>query len=124
MHGLTLIADSGGPMFRTFVDQSLYTVINLLLQTPPFMTEVHQCLGKCIGALITAIGPELQGKVDACFLIIRIFFEYNLDVKSTYKRSPIYLIKKHVLLTSSISLKTFFVLLNVFKLFCIQQICK
>lgn len=60
MHGLTLIADSGGPMFRTFVDQSLYTVINLLLQTPPFMTEVHQCLGKCIGALITAIGPELQ----------------------------------------------------------------
>ena len=48
-------------MFRTFVDQALYTTINLLLRTPPSMTEVHQCLGKCFGALITAIGPELQG---------------------------------------------------------------
>lgn len=60
LHGLTQIADSGGPMFRTYVDQTLYTVTNLLLQTPPSSTEVHQCLGKCIGALITAIGPEFQ----------------------------------------------------------------
>ena len=48
-------------MFRTYVDQTLYTVTNLLLQTPPSLTEVHQCLGKCVGALITAIGPEFQG---------------------------------------------------------------
>ena len=60
LHGLTLIADSGGPMFRGFVDKSLSTAINLMLTTPPSMTEVHQCLGKCVGALITAIGPELQ----------------------------------------------------------------
>lgn len=69
MHGLTLIADSGGPMFRTFVDQSLQTVINLLLSTPPSMTQVHQCLGKCFGALITAIGPELQG-----IMLINMFY--------------------------------------------------
>ena len=61
LHGLTLIADCGGPMFRSFVDQALYTAINLLLQTPSSLTQVHQCLGKCFGALITAIGPELQG---------------------------------------------------------------
>lgn len=61
LHGLTLIADSGGPMFRSYVDQTFYMAVNLLLQTPPSMTEVHQCVGKCVGALITAIGPELQG---------------------------------------------------------------
>ena len=49
-------------MFRQFVNQSLGVVIDLLLRTPPSMTEVHQCLGKFFGALITAIGPEYQGR--------------------------------------------------------------
>ncbi|XP_002158974.1 HEAT repeat-containing protein 5B isoform X1 [Hydra vulgaris] len=60
LHGLTSIADSGGPMFRTYVDQSFFTVIDLMLNTPSSAIEVHHCLGKCVNALITAIGPELQ----------------------------------------------------------------
>eukprot|EP00794_Sanderia_malayensis_P020258 gene20258-22242_t len=60
LHGLTLIADSGGPMFRQCVEPTMTLVLELLLKTPPSMTEVHQCLGKCMGALITSIGPELQ----------------------------------------------------------------
>ena len=50
-------------MFRLCVEPTMTLVLELLLKTPPSMTEVHQCLGKCMGALITSIGPELQGKV-------------------------------------------------------------
>ena len=61
LHALALIADSGGPMFRTFVEPSLSLVLQLLLSVPPSNVDVHQCLGKCLAALITTIGPELHG---------------------------------------------------------------
>ncbi len=51
-------------MFRLCVEPTMALVLELALKTPPSMTEVHQCLGKCIGALITSIGPELQGNVS------------------------------------------------------------
>lgn len=62
LHALALIADSGGPMFRTYVEPSLSLVLQLLLSVPPSNVDVHQCLGKCLAALITTIGPELQGR--------------------------------------------------------------
>ena len=49
-------------MFRTYVEPSLSLVLQLLLSVPPSNVDVHQCLGKCLAALITSIGPELQGK--------------------------------------------------------------
>lgn len=61
LHALALIADCGGPMFRSYVDPTLEQVVNLVLTVPTAITEVHQCLGKCLAALITSIGPELQG---------------------------------------------------------------
>ncbi|XP_071963983.1 HEAT repeat-containing protein 5B-like isoform X2 [Antedon mediterranea] len=61
LHALALIADSGGPMFRSYVEPTLSLVLNLLLTVPPFHIEVHQCLGRCLAALITTLGPELQG---------------------------------------------------------------
>uniref|UniRef100_T1IQK7 HEAT repeat-containing protein 5A n=1 Tax=Strigamia maritima TaxID=126957 RepID=T1IQK7_STRMM len=65
LHALALIADSGGPMFRTYVEPALSLAIKLLLQVPPTNIEVHQCIGKCLSALITAIGPELQGNTNS-----------------------------------------------------------
>lgn len=48
-------------MFRGYVEPTLSLVLQLLLSVPPSTVDVHQCLGKCLSALITSIGPELQG---------------------------------------------------------------
>lgn len=63
LHSLALIVDSSGPMYRGYVEPTLSLVLTLLLTVPPSHTEVHQCLGRCLGALITTVGPELQGLV-------------------------------------------------------------
>ena len=60
LHALALIADSGGPMFRNYVEPTLGLMLQLLVTTPPYYVEVHQCLAKCLSALITTLGPELQ----------------------------------------------------------------
>ncbi|XP_013379521.1 HEAT repeat-containing protein 5B-like isoform X2 [Lingula anatina] len=65
LHALALIADSGGPMYRGYVEPTLSLVLSLLLSVPPSNTDVHQCLGKCLAALITTIGPELQGNTGS-----------------------------------------------------------
>lgn len=64
LHSLALIVDSSGPMYRGYVEPTLSLVLTLLLTVPPSHTEVHQCLGRCLGALITTVGPELQGNYD------------------------------------------------------------
>ncbi|XP_035216852.1 HEAT repeat-containing protein 5B-like isoform X2 [Stegodyphus dumicola] len=61
LHALSMIADSGGPMFRTYVEPTLSIVLKLLLHMAPTHIDVHQCIGKCLTALITTVGPELQG---------------------------------------------------------------
>ncbi len=55
-----LIADSGGPMFRGFVEDALSTVLKLLLSVQATSLEVMSCLGRVLSALITTVGPELQ----------------------------------------------------------------
>ena len=42
------------------MDPTLSLVFSLLLNTPFVHTEIHRCLGKCLSALITTLGPELQ----------------------------------------------------------------
>ena len=49
-------------MFRGYVEPTLSLVLQLLLTVPPATVDVHQCLGKCLSALITSIGPELQSE--------------------------------------------------------------
>ncbi|KAL2716535.1 HEAT repeat-containing protein 5B isoform X1 [Vespula squamosa] len=61
LHALALIADSGGPMFRGYVEPTLSLALTLLLNVPQSYIDVHQCIGKVLSALITTIGPELQG---------------------------------------------------------------
>nr|XP_025950874.1 HEAT repeat-containing protein 5A [Dromaius novaehollandiae] len=61
LHSLSLIVDLAGPLFHVHVEPTLSLVLMLLLTVPPAYTEVHQSLGRCLNALITALGPELQG---------------------------------------------------------------
>ena len=63
LHALAMIADSGGPMFRSYVEPALCLLLDLLLASPS--CEVQYCIGKCLQALITTIGPELQGTDSA-----------------------------------------------------------
>ncbi|XP_054433890.1 HEAT repeat-containing protein 5A isoform X2 [Pteronotus mesoamericanus] len=61
LHALSLIIDSAGPLYYIHVEPTLSLVIMLLLNVPPTHAEVHQSLGRCLNALITTLGPELQG---------------------------------------------------------------
>ncbi|KAH8383902.1 hypothetical protein KR009_011189, partial [Drosophila setifemur] len=63
LYALAQIADSGGPMFRGYVDPTLTLCLKLLLTVPHAHVDVHQCVGRVINALITTVGPELQGGV-------------------------------------------------------------
>ncbi|XP_014227190.1 HEAT repeat-containing protein 5B isoform X3 [Trichogramma pretiosum] len=65
LHALALIADSNGPMFRGYVEVTLSITLNLLLNVPHSYIDVHQCIGKVLSALITVIGPELQGNTSS-----------------------------------------------------------
>ncbi|KAG5899474.1 hypothetical protein JTB14_015325 [Gonioctena quinquepunctata] len=65
LHALALIVDSGGPMFRGYVEPSLSLALKLLLNVPQSYMDVHQCIGKVLSALITTIGPELQGNTSS-----------------------------------------------------------
>lgn len=61
LYALSLIADSGGLMFRGYVEHTLSLSIKLLLTVPQSFVDVHQCIGRVLAAIITTMGPELQG---------------------------------------------------------------
>lgn len=76
LHALALIADSGGPMFRGYVEPSLSLALKLLLNVPQSYVDVHQCIGKVLSALITTVGPELQGrKLHTNYVNFKLFNE-------------------------------------------------
>jgi hypothetical protein len=50
-------------MFRGYVEPTLSLALKLLLNVPQSHVDVHQCIGKVLTALITTVGPELQGKI-------------------------------------------------------------
>lgn len=66
-------------MFRGYIEPSLSLALKLLLIVPHYHADVHQCIGKLISALITTIGPELQGFYYLIFLIYYCIF--NLFLK-------------------------------------------
>ncbi|XP_074145667.1 HEAT repeat-containing protein 5A isoform X2 [Sminthopsis crassicaudata] len=65
LHSLSLIIDSAGPLYHLHVESTLSLILMLLLTVPPTHAEVHQSLGRCLNALITTLGPELQGSSTA-----------------------------------------------------------
>ncbi|VDO46324.1 unnamed protein product [Onchocerca flexuosa] len=81
---LSLIADTGGGMFRGYVEPSLNLCLKLLLDTPSANVDVMQCTGKFVSALINTMGPELQlvGAVEGTrtsFLIASIMMLNSSD---------------------------------------------
>ncbi|EJD76264.1 HEAT repeat containing 5B [Loa loa] len=81
---LGLIADTGGGMFRGYVEPSLNLCLKLLLDTPLANVDVIQCTGKFVSALINTMGPELQlvGAVEGTrtsFLIASVIMLNNSD---------------------------------------------
>lgn len=61
LHSLSLTIDSAGALYHVHVESTLSLIVMLLLNVPPTHVQVHQSLGRCLNALITTLGPELQG---------------------------------------------------------------
>lgn len=60
MLALTLIVESGGPMFRPYVEATLAQCLKILMSLSPSLIDIHQSIAKCLSAIITTIGPEFQ----------------------------------------------------------------
>ena len=71
-------------MFRSYVEPSLALLLELLLSVPLHTAEVHQCIGKCLQALITTVGPELQGESLGVFCYIGIHYLSMLVNKKAF----------------------------------------
>lgn len=78
LHALYLIADSGGPVFRSHVEQTLSLCMKLLLSVSRQHSEVFHCVGKCLSALITGT------------IVCKITIEFSLDFHRN-NRSRMYL---------------------------------
>lgn len=61
LHSLSLVVDLSGGLYRAHAEPSFTLVLRLLLAAPPTHPEVHHSLGRCLHALITCLGPDLQG---------------------------------------------------------------
>ncbi|CDW52161.1 HEAT repeat containing protein 5B [Trichuris trichiura] len=60
LNALGLIADSGGPMYRSFVEPTLGICVGLLLSSSFCVADIGKCVSRLVAALITTVGPELQ----------------------------------------------------------------
>ncbi|XP_053192170.1 HEAT repeat-containing protein 5A [Scomber japonicus] len=61
LHSLSLVVDLSGGLYRCHAEPSFTLVLRLLLCASPTHPEVHHSLGRCLHALITCLGPDLQG---------------------------------------------------------------
>uniref|UniRef100_A0A8C1ICG2 HEAT repeat-containing protein 5A n=1 Tax=Cyprinus carpio TaxID=7962 RepID=A0A8C1ICG2_CYPCA len=62
LHALSMVVDLAGPLYHSHLEASFTLVLRLLLSTPHTHVEVQQSLGRCLNALITSMGPDLQGE--------------------------------------------------------------
>lgn len=56
------MVDLSGGLYRPHSEPSFALVLRLLLSAPPTHPEVHYSLGRCLLALVTCLGPDLQGE--------------------------------------------------------------
>lgn len=68
-------------MFRGYVEPTLSLALTLLLNVPHSYIDVHQCIGKVLSALITTIGPELQGRYYIIIFNYYYISNYMIYVK-------------------------------------------
>ncbi|XP_028994426.1 HEAT repeat-containing protein 5A isoform X2 [Betta splendens] len=62
LHSLSLLVDLSSGLYRPHAEPSFALVLRLLLSAPPTHPEVHYSLGRCLLALVTCLGPDLQGE--------------------------------------------------------------
>lgn len=90
LHSLSLIVDLAGPLYHVHVEPTLSLILMLLLTVPPTYTEVHQSLGRCLNALITTLGPELQGMnytiLPVCFGLSIKIMKHCLNVQLKFNK--------------------------------------
>lgn len=60
LHSLSLVVDLSGGLYRVHAEPSFTLVLRLLLSAVPTHPEVQSSLGRCLHALITCLGPDLQ----------------------------------------------------------------
>ena len=60
LRSLALLADSGGVMFKSYVEPSCLHALKLLTTAPSYHWDVHQAIQRLVASLIMAVGPELQ----------------------------------------------------------------
>ncbi|XP_008312892.1 HEAT repeat-containing protein 5A isoform X2 [Cynoglossus semilaevis] len=60
LHSLSLVMDLSGGLYQAHAEPSFTLVLRQLLSAPPTHPEVHNSLGRCLHALITCLGPDLQ----------------------------------------------------------------
>ena len=65
IHALYLIIDSGGSMFRNFIEPCFEFIVQSVLSIPSTNRDVYVALGKLLSSLITFMGPELQTNTAA-----------------------------------------------------------
>lgn len=60
IHALYLIIDSGGSMFRNYIEPCVEFIVHSVLSIPYTNRDVFVGLGKLLSSIITFMGPELQ----------------------------------------------------------------
>ena len=65
LYSLSQMCDAGGPLFRPQIHPSLCLVHEALFTVSPLESELIRTAGQCLGSLLDALGPEIQGMVRA-----------------------------------------------------------
>jgi hypothetical protein len=65
IHSLYLIIDSGGSMFRNYIEPCVEFIAQSVLSIPNTNRDVFVALGKLLSSIITFMGPELQINTSA-----------------------------------------------------------
>lgn len=85
LRALSLLADSGGPMFKSYVEPSCLQSLRLLMTAPFYHWDVHQSIGRLVATIIVAVGPELQGDGDSNMNSIRSLLLSNCGLMQDQK---------------------------------------
>jgi len=65
IHALYLITDSGGSMFRNYIEPCVEFIVQSVLSIPYTNRDVFVGMGKLLNSLITFMGPELQAPTQS-----------------------------------------------------------
>lgn len=107
IHALYLIIDSGGSMFRNYIEPCVEFILQSTLSNPFTNRDVFVALGKLLGSIITFLGPELQsaGEIRTACLTICSVMQKHAD--ATIRAEAIQCIQKvHLFAPKYVSLSS------------------